>query len=156
MKEQIIKWMTDFVEQPNAKLGNWMPCPFARRARLENKIEIVKGEDAYNDCLRELDWSDKDVYVFWYPTEQYTGQQITDLTKQLNERLMPTNIVVLDDHPNNIETINEVVMNFGQATLLIVQQLDELTRASEQLKQKGYYDHWSKHNLDEVVNWRDR
>ena len=155
MKEQITKWMIDFVEQPNVKLGNWMPCPFARQARLKNKIEIIRGKDAHNDSLRELDWADKDVYVFWYPTEQYTGQQITDLTKKLNERLMPLNIVVLDDHPNNVETINEVVMNFGQAILLIVQQLDELTRASEQLKQKGYYDHWSQHNLDEVVNWRD-
>ena len=151
---ELLKWMEEFVEKPNPLLGNWMPCPFARKARLANKIAIVEGQDAYSDSLSDLDWNKKDVYVFWYPTEKYTGKEITDLTEKLNQKLMPKNIVVLDDHPNNVETINGVCMNFGQATLLIVQKLDELNSASEQLKEKGYYDKWSTHNLAEVVDWR--
>ncbi len=43
MKEQILKWMQDFVEQPNPKLGNWAPCPYARSARINNQITIQQG-----------------------------------------------------------------------------------------------------------------
>ena len=44
MKKEIIKWMKEFVEVPNVKLGNWAPCPYARKARLDKQIEIVEGE----------------------------------------------------------------------------------------------------------------
>ena len=40
--------MKEFVEVPNAKLGNWAPCPYARKARLDKQIEIVQGESLFN------------------------------------------------------------------------------------------------------------
>jgi len=45
-------------------------------------------------------------------------------------------------------------MNFGKCGLMILQRLSKLNTAADQLREKGYYDTWSKKNLDEVVNWR--
>ena len=67
---------------------------------------------------------------------------------------MNINYVILEDHPDAIEYINGVTMNFGHCGLLLVSKLDMLNTASNQLKSKGYYDHWSQENLDEVVTWR--
>ena len=35
------QWLVDFVEKPNPLLNNWPPCPYARQARLSNKIHFV-------------------------------------------------------------------------------------------------------------------
>jgi len=45
-------------------------------------------------------------------------------------------------------------MNFGGAILHIIQQLSKLNQASDRLKSRGYYDHWSQEEIDEVVSWR--
>jgi hypothetical protein len=45
-------------------------------------------------------------------------------------------------------------MNFGECGLLIVQKLDKLNNASDQLKAKGYYSVWNQQDLDSVVSWR--
>jgi hypothetical protein len=55
---------------------------------------------------------------------------------------------------HNEENINGAKMNFGLCSLVLVQRLSKLNNASKVLKEKGYYDNWSKENLDDVVTWR--
>ena len=45
-------------------------------------------------------------------------------------------------------------MNFGDASLQIVQRLSELNTASEKLERQGYYDTWPKEEYDAVVTRR--
>jgi hypothetical protein len=73
----------------------------------------------------------------------------------MNTELLKQNYVVLEDHPDNVEIINGVRMNFGLAGLLVVQKLDKLQQAAELLKSKGYYSCWSEAELDSVVTWRN-
>ena len=37
---------------------------------------------------------------------------------------------------------------------MVLQRLSKLNAAADQLREKGYYDTWSKESLDDVVNWR--
>jgi len=154
MEKQLIEWMKEFVEQPNPKLGNWAPCPYARAARINNQIEIRQGTNPLID-VESINWK-REVYVFWYPTEQYTGLDFEQIARDLNDAYMPNDIVVLEDHPELVETVNGVHMNFGQSALLIVQRLKELNSAADKLRSKGYYDHWNQSELDQVVTWRNR
>ena len=68
---------------------------------------------------------------------------------------MQEDYVVLEDHPDKLEYVNGVNMNFGKCGLLLIQKLSKLNEASSQLKAKGYYDHWNQQVLDDVVNWRN-
>ena len=154
MEKQLIEWMKEFVEQPNPKLGNWAPCPYARAARINNQIEIRQGTNPLVD-VESINWK-REVYVFWYPTEQYTGLEFEQIAQDLNDAYMPNDIVVLEDHPELVETVNGVHMNFGKSALLIVQRLKELNSASDKLRSKGYYDHWNQSELDQVVTWRNK
>jgi hypothetical protein len=154
---KINQWMVDFVERPNPLLGNWSPCPFARNARINNKISIIFSEvnDIYStvkSCLRLLE--DKEVVVICFDHTMIDLIFIQEQVESINKELMPNNFVVLEDHPDAPEYVNKVKMNFGECGLLILQKLDKLTTASEQLSSKGYYDVWSKDELDSVVNWR--
>lgn len=153
MENKIIEWLKDFVEQPHPKLGNWAPCPYARAARINDQIVIQQGTNALID-FEEIDLDLKEVYIFWYPLEQYTGEQFSEITQTLNETLMPQDIVVLEDHPDLVEHVNGVHMNFGEASLHVIQKLSKLNEAADKLERQGYYTHWSQEELDEVKTWR--
>jgi hypothetical protein len=157
MEQQLIKWMQEFVEVPHPALGAWAPCPFARQARVNNKIAIVKSDpgnlvNTVEANLQELET--KEVVVVWFDHTQVDQVVLASLVQAYNKILMPHNYVVLEDHPDAEEYVNGVKMNFGLAGLLVVQKLDKLNTAADQLKSKGYYNNWDQAALDQVVNWR--
>jgi hypothetical protein len=154
---ELISWLVNFVEKPNPLLGDWAPCPYARQARINNLLEIVfadsnKLTDAVDQALPLL--ATKDVVIICFDHNQINADKVEILVGDLNRKLMPTDYVILEDHPDRIELLNGVSMNFGKCGLLLLQKLSKLTVASDQLKQKGYYDLWSAESLDYVVSWR--
>ena len=162
-EEQIVQdlteWMKDFVEKPNPLLNNWAPCPYARQARIADKIEIVFSEPIKLIATVEKNLSlldDKDVFIVCFDHTAISSDEISELVKTHNKLLMKKDVVVLEDHPDAVETLNGVEMNFGKCGLLLVQKLSKLSTASDQLRDKGYYDNWPKENYLDVVAWRQQ
>jgi len=167
IKVELITWLKTFVERPNSLLGDWAPCPYARQARVNNKIQIEISETplleaAVKDNLFLLDEDpidgtepEKDVLVICFDHKDITPDELREFVEKLNQDLMPKDYVILEDHPEEADDqINSVDMHFNKCGLLLVQRLSKLNDASETLKQKGYYDNWSDHELEYVVNWR--
>lgn len=157
LKSKLSTWMTDFVEVPNAKLGNFAPCPYARAARVNNQIEILKSniQDLYMDaigCLTSL--AHKEVVVIAFDHNMIDPVTLQEVVAHLNDKLMPNNYVALEDHPDAPEYVNGVKMNFGYCGLVIIQKLDNLNIAADKLREQGYYNSWDKNYLDSVVSWR--
>lgn len=147
------QWLIDFVEKPNPLLNNWPPCPYARQARVNNKIHIVFDSPlAIANYVSFLE--NYDVVVLCFNHLEFTATQIELFTRHINSILMSKDYVVLEDHPNTEEFINGVKMNFSECGLMVLQKLSKLNSAADQLQDKDYYHAWSKENLDEVVNWR--
>ena len=46
--EDIISWSKDFIELPNKHLGGVPACPFAKKARLNDKVRIVEINNSHN------------------------------------------------------------------------------------------------------------
>jgi hypothetical protein len=159
IEQKLTAWMVNFVEQPHPGLGQWAPCPYARQARITNQIKIVHSDHkrltaTVEQQLPELE--QKEVVVICFDHTKISAQDLEKLIKVYNQQvLMVRNYVILEDHPEAEELVNGVTMNFGYCGLLIIQQLDKLTTASEQLKSKGYYDTWNQSELDQVVTWRN-
>ena len=153
----LLKWMEEFVETPHPALGNWAPCPYARAARINNKIEICFAEttellSAVTEKLPLLET--QDVVVICFDHTKITTVDLQQWVEATNQQLLPTNYVILEDHPDSMEIVNGVCMNFGHCGLLVVQKLDKLNLAADRLKAKDYYNHWSQQELDSVVSWR--
>jgi len=148
----LYEWMESFLEKPNSLLDNWSPCPYARKARLDKKIYIDFEVPNIYKIVSLLDTYD--VLVICYDHTKITASQFNSYAKNLNTELLPKNYVVLEDHPDAVEIINGVTMNFGECALLLIQKRDALKIASDQLKSTGYYKLWTKQDLNEVVNWR--
>jgi len=154
---KLSKWLTSFVEVPNPNLGDWAPCPYARQARVNNKVaikfsEINEFDASINESIEIL--GHKEVVVICFNHLDIDPTSLQNYVKKANETLMPMNYVILEDHPEAVENINGVCMNFGECGLLVLQKLDKLNDASNQLREKGYYEHWSQEDLDSVVSWR--
>lgn len=149
--------MTNFVEVPNPNLGDWAPCPYAKQARINDKISIKFSDNlksAVFDSLPELEH--KEVVVICFDHMAISMEQTEQLVEELNNELMPNDYVILEDHPDSVEIINNVQMNFGHCGLLIIQRLSKLNIASDQLNTKGYYQFWNQDNIDYVVSWRNQ
>ncbi len=150
---RLLEWLNNFVEVEHPGLGGWAPCPYARQARLTNRIHIVI-DNPTNVADYESFLSDFDVVVLCFDPEQYSSDQITKFTQHINTLLEDRDVVVLEDHPDIPEYINGVQMNFGFCGLLLMQRASKLKTASDQLRRAGYYNVWNDQELDEVVNWR--
>jgi hypothetical protein len=157
-KQDVLSWVENFVEKTNPNLNNWSPCPFARRSRLENRLTIVKGSDVFEDVNSlVLSWDDSyDVVVFVYDKTQYTVDEFSSNIEKINKDTLPKDILILEDHPDDPEIVNNVTMNQGQYILVLCQRFSKVNLASAELKEQGYYDLWSKQYYDRVAGWREQ
>jgi len=154
MKNEIQKWLDEFVTQPNPLLNGFPPCPYARAAI----VDYVETDHVSNSLEHLLEnWNDDiQVVCLYTATENYTPEGLSYIVKEFNKVAMSKDIVALEDHPDDEEDVNGVKMNFGKCIIILVQRLSKINEASETLKKKGYYDVWSQENLDDVVTWRKK
>jgi hypothetical protein len=154
IREKLNQWLIEFVEKSNPLLNNWPPCPYARQARLSNKINVVFDSplNVANHCP-SLDTFD--VVVLCFDHTEYSASQIALFTRHINSILMCQDYVVLEDHPAAEEIVSGVQMNFGECGLMVLQRLSKLNAAVDSLNEKGYYHTWSKESYEDVVQWRN-
>lgn len=147
-QQDIMSWLTDFVEQPNAELHGWSPCPYARKARLSREIEIRQGgADVYMD-LMHLEMGTKTVIAYVYGPERFSAIEFNDSIRAVNRGfLVPRNLIAMADHPSDVEQVGNVVMNQGTWAIAFVQALDQLNDAAQLLAKQGYYQGWPEEYL---------
>jgi len=151
MIKNIQAWIDTFVSQYNENLET-VPCPYAKHA----KIKYLQSTSIEKDleCIFSSWQDDVEVVCVYFDHNTIASEELDSIVEKFNDYAMQGDIVALQDHPEAVESINNVVMNFGQCGLILVQRLSKINHASLILEKKGYYKHWSKENLDDVVTWR--
>jgi len=157
VKTDINCWIEEFLEVPNPALGGWSPCPYARRARLDNAYEVRLGQDVYWD-LAPLSWKGIDpwqVVVYVYNANTVDPEKFVQAVDLANRHYMvPYNLIALLDHPALPETVNGVSMNQGTYALVLVQSLPDLDQKAAAMGCKGFYDTWPDTYLKELFQHR--
>ena len=154
MNDDIEKWILDFLSVPHPVFGNLPPCPYAKRAWLDGKVEFIKITGGYVHLqgavmgLLHNFPKDKDLVMFLLdpnsiPCEKLTSIAITNSNKEF---------ALLDDHPEQVEKIEDVVLNNGKYAILFVQRRNELLKAREDLKDTGYYDNFNEDYKKDVLS----
>lgn len=156
VQQDIEAWIENFVEVPHPALGGWAPCPYARRARLDQDFEVRLGINPYFD-LREVAQTGitKSVVIFAYESTAYTAEQFRVQIESANtEFLLNQNLLALEDHPDSPELVNGVCMNQGTYALALVQSLSDLDQKAQVLASKGFYKTWPEEYLTDLFNHR--
>lgn len=146
VKQDLESWINDFLSIEHSSFNLLPPCPYAKTAWNENKVDVALDDPLthFDPSLLEL----KDVIVYVFDPAQITVKELYGLAVELNERYLTT--VALDDHPEHRETVDNVVLNQNQYALLLVQNRGKLGHARNILEAKGYYKHWDPQYLAEV------
>ena len=157
--EKIKNWINDFVTQPNPVFGNLPPCPFAKKAIIDGKVEFleldgVAGHSTLYAHIWDFDFDSKDVLCMIAKPDHFTASETAEIAKNLNEYWMTRDIVVLEDHPDTVERVKHVQLNNGEYILFLAQRLSKLNHFSKMLESGPYYRNWSKTYLESVKGFR--
>jgi hypothetical protein len=142
-KQDITQWVIDFVEKPNSLLNSWAPCPYARRARVEDKFDIRPGQiNPISDAAFQH-MENYDVIAYVYAADRFSAAEFNQMVDNLNVwHLQSRGMFALADHPNDVETVNGVVMNQGVWAMCFLQDLNKLNSHARMLADRGFYDSW--------------
>jgi len=150
VKQDIEHWVETFVEVPHPALGGWPPCPYAKKARLEQDFDVRIGMDPYFDLvnLAQDGLGNKSVVIFAYDPQVWNYQQFSFSLKSANENhLLKQDILALEDHPADPEIVNGVSMNQGTYAMAMCQSISDLDARARHMASKGFYNTWPKDYL---------
>lgn len=157
--QKIKNWINKFITKPNPVFGDLPPCPFARKAIMDNKVEFVELPGTADwrtlyQMIWNFDFNDKDVLCMIAEPDHFTAEETVGIARELNERFMPRDVVILEDHPDIAEKVKHVTLNNGEYTLFLAQGLSKLNRHAKMLESGPYYKNWSKSYLESVKGFR--
>lgn len=157
VKRDIESWIENFVEVPHPALGGFPPCPYARSARLKKTYEVYLGTDPYYDLKNRARWGmgNKEVIIYAYDPTEWNYELFSASIESANtEHLLRSDILALEDHPNDVENVNGVIMNQGTYALALVQSLSDLNEKAAIMGRKGFYDSWPEEYLQALFHHR--
>jgi hypothetical protein len=157
VKHDIEQWIQNFVEVPHPALGGFPPCPYARSSRLKNSYAVFLGSDPYYDLKNRARWGmgDKEVIVYAYDPVEWPRELFASGLDQANQEfLLDADMLVLEDHPADVEMVNGICMNQGTYALALVQSLSDLDTKATQMAAKGFYDSWPEDYLTALFQHR--
>ena len=158
VRQDIENWIVNFVEVPHTALGGFSPCPYARSARLKKSYEIYLGSDPYYDLKNRARYGmgNKEVVIYVYdPQEWNHGLFSSSIATANTEFLLPADILALEDHPDDVENVNGVIMNQGKYAMALVQSLSDLNTKAKLVARKGFYNTWPEEYLQALFQHRE-
>jgi len=154
-RADILDWIVNFVEKPNPLLSGWSPCPYARQARLQNRLDIRRGLDPFADLLSTGSMQNFDVIAFVYDPNKWSADEFNYMIDASNRGFLTNrNLLALADHPDSVELVNGLTFNQGKYAITFLQDLDKLNQAAKDIAKKGYYKDWPEEYLIDLFKFR--
>ena len=148
-------WILNFLSSPNQVFGGLPPCPYAKRAYLDNRVQIVETNNYLLDITTCIDtWTNNFDVVIFVCSDTVDPNTFLQDTEYLNKIFLSKDFVILDDHKDILEEVQGVKLNNGKYNLLLVQRRSLLNDAAKKLENTDYYKNWPKDYYDDVVSWR--
>jgi hypothetical protein len=153
---ELTEYIIGFVEQPHPKLGNLPVCPFARRARLENRIRFevrALTEDAVLDLVPLFEAEPElHMIICIHPNNDgISADAVSRIVRKLNETLPAKNLMAVGAHPVDPFSIDGLYTRREPYPNIQLLRLDVGVRAAESLKNTSYYDRWTEDNMRDVT-----
>ena len=166
-------WSKHYLEVPNLHLGGVPACPYAKKAWHDNKVWVaVKTKHStykkeLNNCIKNLDFSKKDILIFCDPYYSYNPDELHLATEDYNDWYNRKDIYFMSFHPSNPATEKEqeflvnpegFIPNVDSAlkySMMLVQKFSQLQQASDKLHKQGYYKSWPDEYYRDVIVSRE-
>ena len=168
--EEILQWSTEALEKPNSFYNDLPPCPYARKAWMEDKVAILfKYDDSYQtlySCISQFD-DNFDLVIIVDLANDKDPEAFHDYFYALNEFIaagtfIDKDIWLMGFHPDDeiteaaeataIEAVTDT-----EYSMIFVQRLSKLQEAADKLDKKGYYGNYNgEYNACEIFDKRQQ
>ena len=152
---EMSQYIIDFVERPHAKLGNMPVCPFARKARLENRIQFEVRELTYEGTLALVPFrakSEFDLMICIHPwRDGISSAEVRGLAEMLNRKLPAMNLMAIGLHPEDPFNIDGLYTRREPYPNIQLLRLDVGERAHRSIRNSSYYALWSESNFGDLA-----
>jgi len=153
-KEFLSNWIINFLSTPQEILSGYPPCPYARKALVENKINFVSSTNYSDVILKEIESWDDLFDVLLVECGSVDKDYFVDQVADINNAIISKGFFALEDHIDIAEPLGHLDFRNGKYNIILVQRLSKINSASESLKKIGYYNNWTNNMIDSVVSWR--
>lgn len=153
-KEFLSNWIINFLSKPQEILSGYPPCPYARKALIENKINFLSASNYTQVILQEVSGWNNSYDVLLVECGDIDKDTFVNDVADINIELLGKGFVALEDHVNIEEPLHHLDFRNGKYNIILVQRLDKINLASDSLKKLGYYNNWSDDMINSVVTWR--
>lgn len=149
-------WIMGFLSTPLPLLNGFPPCPYAKKAIIDDKVLFFRSENYEADITALFNnWDDKyDVAVCVAP-DDVDSKDFVEATQRLNDAFLSKGFGCLEDHKDIPEKFYEYSFNNGRYNIILCQRMEKINSAAHTLRSKGYYRNWPTELYNEVVSWRD-
>jgi len=162
IKEDILSWSKDFLEIPNKHLNNFPVCPYAKKTRLDNHINIIEHNDpsTYLEAvIKETDNFKGKISIVACSDLSITADELADYIHALNYVYVPRDVYLMASHPEDFDEEIDFLQDTAWEShndflMVLIQSFDELEEASTSLKKIGYYDNWNEDYFSGTVEQR--
>ena len=145
-------WILKDLSYPVALLNNLPKCPYAKQALLEKKIlffpDVTNINIQLENCISV--WDDNYTDVALFDLGLISVEKLELLAVNFNKK--HKEFLVLDDHTEVDEKIDDVNFSNGRYNILLCQKRKKVVTARKILLKKGYYMNWPKEYYDSVVS----
>ena len=167
LTEDILDWSKDYIEKPNAYLGDVPVCPYAAKARQDKALKILEVHDhtRFIDSLiagmKLIKDPSTDIIIVACDDLEITVEELEAVIHAYNVAFVPQDIYLMASHPHDDEEDEPVeFLDTGEwqpdneFLMVLIQNYDKLERASDMMRKKGYYNKWPADYYDGTVNKR--
>jgi len=164
MESDISEWIINRLSTNLQEFNNLHACPFAKQAWLEGKVltqHLQAG--TFNIAMKDYFRAELEYYAYNWPKKKevvilgtepinISSEELSNITKKCNESfLFERNFLALEDHPLEIEMVDNYILNQGKWALILLQPLEKIKKARQILKKRGYYKNWDLSYYNDVI-----
>ena len=164
IKEDILSWSKDFLEIPNKHLNNFPVCPYAKKTRLDNHINIIQHNDSetfLDAVVKESNNFKGKISIVACSDLSLTADELADYVHALNIVFVPKDVYLMASHPEDFDEEIDFLQDTAWEShndflMVLIQSFDELEEASKSLKKINYYNNWNEDYFNGTVEKRQQ
>ena len=155
VSDDIENWILNFLSIPSKAFNGLPPCPYSKQVWLSNRATVIEIDNDVDRYIKSViqasikSWPDNcDVVILVTDPELFTGKQLDEMCIAASNE----DYVLLWDHPNNEEIVDDVKLNHGKYALTFIQPRRELELARKHLEEQGYYKNFTKEYKEDIID----
>jgi len=163
LSDSVKLWIENFLDKASPTLNNLPPCPFAKQALITNKIKIHEIKPLPHISMKDYFIAEMENYTYHWPKGKevvvlgcdptlITAEELEESIDEAQERFLEKRgYIALEDHPDHVEQVDDLIFNQGEYAIVLVQEAEKLNKARKILKKQNYYKNWPKEYFEDVV-----